>query len=39
MITLCTNVPTNPDGTGTYLMDNGTYAMGMDLSSAQMIKN
>lgn len=33
------NVPTNPDGTGTYLMDNGTYAIGYGAHLAQMNEN
>lgn len=33
------NVPTNPDGTGTYLTDNGTYAIGYGAHLAQMNKN
>ncbi|MEC3878136.1 SusC/RagA family TonB-linked outer membrane protein [Parapedobacter sp. 10938] len=33
------NVPTNPDGSGTYLMDNGTYAIGYGAHLAQMNKN
>ncbi|MCR9228545.1 MAG: TonB-dependent receptor [Flavobacteriaceae bacterium] len=33
------NVPTNPDGTGTYLMDNGTYAIGYGAHLSQMNPN
>ena len=32
------NVPTNPDGSGTYLMDNSTYAIGYGAHLAQMNK-
>src|SRR5699024_633174 len=33
------NVPVNPDGSGTYLMDNGTYAIGYGAHLAQMNPN
>lgn len=38
-MTAPSNVPTNPDGTGTYLTDNGTYAIGYGAHLSQMNKN